>query len=95
MPQTFSNLLAHVIYSTKDRAPLITSEIKPRLYAYVGGIARELESTLLAAAASRITSTCAAAPWATDSAPRWGSRDTPTEPTPPAPPAETPPRSPP
>ena len=49
MPQTFSNMLTHVIYSTKDRVPLITPDIKPRLYAYIGGIARELESTLLAA----------------------------------------------
>lgn len=47
MPQTFSNLLAHVIYSTKDRQPLITPEIKPRLYAYIGGITRELEGTLI------------------------------------------------
>lgn len=47
MPQTFSNLLVHVVYSTKDRAPLITADKRPRLYAYIGGIVRELDSTLI------------------------------------------------
>src|SRR5437764_1120790 len=39
---TFTNLLAHVIFSTKNRAPLIDAELKPRLLPYLGGIAKEL-----------------------------------------------------
>ena len=42
MSHTFTNLLTHIIFSTKDRRPFITSEIKPRLDAYLGGIVREL-----------------------------------------------------
>lgn len=49
MGSTYSNLLAHIVFSTKHREPLITAAIKPRLYAYIGGICRELDSTLLAA----------------------------------------------
>ena len=39
MGQTFSNLLVHLVFSTKERARLITPEVRPRLYAYMGGIA--------------------------------------------------------
>lgn len=42
MAHTFTNMLAHGIFSTKNRAPLLDPEIKPRLFAYMGGIAREL-----------------------------------------------------
>ena len=42
MAHTFTNLLTHVIFSTKHRAPSIDGELKPRLLAYLGGIAREL-----------------------------------------------------
>ena len=31
----------HVIFSTKDRRPFLTSPIQERLYPYLGGIARE------------------------------------------------------
>ena len=41
MPHTFSSLLIHCVFSTKDRQPLIDPEIQPRLWAYIGGIARE------------------------------------------------------
>ncbi len=43
MSHTFSNLLVHVIFSTKDRLPLINEEIKSDLLAYMGGILRELD----------------------------------------------------
>ena len=42
MPHTHANLLAHVIFGTKDRMPLINADRRPHLHAYVGGIAREL-----------------------------------------------------
>ena len=42
MGRTFTNLLAHLVFSTKDREPLIVPELKPELYAYLGGLTREL-----------------------------------------------------
>ncbi|HEX8495282.1 MAG TPA: IS200/IS605 family transposase [Pyrinomonadaceae bacterium] len=41
MAHTFTNLLVHVIFSTKGRLPFIDSELKPQLHAYIGGIIRE------------------------------------------------------
>jgi len=40
--QSFTNLLYHLIFSTKDRRPLITLEYQPRLYDYIGGVIRGL-----------------------------------------------------
>ena len=47
MSHAFTNLLAHVIFSTKERAPLIDAELRPKLHAYLGGIVRELNGTPL------------------------------------------------
>jgi len=47
MAQTFSNLLTHVIFSTKDRLPFIGAELKPDLFSYMGGIVRELNGKAL------------------------------------------------
>ena len=38
MSQSFTNLLYHLIFSTKNRKPWITQLYRPRLYAYIGGI---------------------------------------------------------
>jgi REP element-mobilizing transposase RayT len=43
MSRTFTNLLTHVIFSTKDREPFIVPEIKFELLAYLGGLTRELK----------------------------------------------------
>ena len=40
MPGTYSQLLLHIVFSTKHRAPWITADIAPRLYPYLGGIIR-------------------------------------------------------
>ncbi len=40
MSDTFSNLLYHIVFSTKHRAPIITEKIRERLYEYIGGIVR-------------------------------------------------------
>jgi REP element-mobilizing transposase RayT len=40
MPSTYTNLLYHLVFSTKDRAPLITEAIREDLYSYMGGIIR-------------------------------------------------------
>jgi REP element-mobilizing transposase RayT len=43
MSRTFTNLLTHVIFSTKDREPTITNEARLQLFAYLGGLTRELK----------------------------------------------------
>jgi putative transposase len=40
MPGTFSQILLHIVFSTKHRQPWITAEMAERLYAYIGGIVR-------------------------------------------------------
>ncbi len=47
MAQPLVSLLVHVIFSTKNREPLITPEIEPELFAYIGGILKNNESRLL------------------------------------------------
>jgi len=38
-----TNLLYHIVFATKERAPLITNELRPRLHEYLGGIIKGLE----------------------------------------------------
>ena len=38
MAHTYTNLLIHALFSTKDRQPLTRPEIRANLYAYLGGI---------------------------------------------------------
>jgi len=40
MGHTYSNLLFHVVFSTKQRQPLIHDAFRERLYEYLSGIAR-------------------------------------------------------
>jgi len=42
MPDSYTNLLYHVVFSTKERRPLITPEYEVRLYDYVGGTIRKV-----------------------------------------------------
>ncbi len=46
MPGTYSQLLLHVVYSTKGRTPWITHEVAERLYPYIGGIVRAEKGVL-------------------------------------------------
>lgn len=46
MPGTFSQILLHVVFSTKQREPWITADVAERLYAYVGGIVRAEKGVL-------------------------------------------------
>jgi len=41
MAQTLTSICFHVVFSTKNREPVITDAIKARLHAYLGGITRE------------------------------------------------------
>jgi putative transposase len=45
--QTLVSIIVHVIFSTKNREALITPEIEPELFAYMGGILKNHESRLL------------------------------------------------
>jgi len=38
---SFTSCLLHCVWATKERRPLIKPELQPRLWAYIGGIARE------------------------------------------------------
>lgn len=40
MPNTYTNLLFHIIFSTKERRPQIHAALKEELYRYIGGIIR-------------------------------------------------------
>lgn len=42
MPDSYTNLLYHIVFSTKDRRPLITPEYELRLHDYIGGTIRSL-----------------------------------------------------
>src|SRR2546421_11561035 len=42
MPDSYTNLLYHIVFSTKERRPLITPEYEVRLYDYVGGTIRKV-----------------------------------------------------
>jgi len=42
---SYTNLLYHVVYGTKGRVPLITSDLKNRLHEYLGGIVNGLGCT--------------------------------------------------
>src|SRR6266852_7256231 len=39
---SYTNLLYHIVYATKERAPLITKSLRPRLHEYLGGTVRGL-----------------------------------------------------
>ena len=40
MPQSLSEILLHIVFSTRDRVPLIPAELQPSLHAYLAGICR-------------------------------------------------------
>ena len=41
MPQSYTNLIYHIVFSTKNRQSLITGDVKSRLYDYIGGTIRK------------------------------------------------------
>lgn len=44
---SFTNLTYHVIFSTKYRRKYISEDICDRLYAYIGGVVRNLDGSLI------------------------------------------------
>jgi putative transposase len=49
MPQSLANILVHLVFSTKDRAPVLDDQWRDDLHGYIGGIVRRCGSDLLAA----------------------------------------------
>ncbi len=41
MPHSFTSLLVHIVFSTKNRAPDLSPELSARLFPYMAGIIRE------------------------------------------------------
>jgi putative transposase len=48
MPQSYTNLIYHIVFATKNRQPLITDDVKSRLYDYIGGTIRRAGGIALA-----------------------------------------------
>lgn len=46
MPGTYSQILLHVVFSTKHRERWISRDVAERLYAYIGGIVRAEEGVV-------------------------------------------------
>ncbi len=48
MPGTYSQLLLHIVFSTKSRTPWIAADVAERLSPYIGGIVRAEKGVLYA-----------------------------------------------
>jgi len=44
MPQSLAKIYIHLIFSTKNREPLLGAAVRPELHTYLGGILRDLDS---------------------------------------------------
>jgi REP element-mobilizing transposase RayT len=53
MPQSFSSLHCHIVFSTKNRLPQINNDWQSRLHEYIGGVLRNNSSALIAAGGMR------------------------------------------
>ncbi len=42
MPQSLASVLIHLVYSTKNREPFLTTEIEPEVYAYQASVFHEM-----------------------------------------------------
>ncbi|MBK1791672.1 IS200/IS605 family transposase [Persicirhabdus sediminis] len=47
MSQSLAKILVHIVFSTKNRAPVIDSNIRPQLYAAMAGIVNDHDSHAL------------------------------------------------
>jgi putative transposase len=48
MSHTYSYLATHIMFSTKDRLPTITADLKPRLWTYMNGVISNIGDKALA-----------------------------------------------
>ncbi|WP_308990118.1 IS200/IS605 family transposase [Roseibacillus persicicus] len=44
MPQSLANLYVHLIFSTKDRRPILSEKVRPDLHAYLATVLANLDS---------------------------------------------------
>ncbi len=44
MPQSLAKIYIHLIFSTKNREPLLGDAVRPDLHSYLGGVLRDLDS---------------------------------------------------
>lgn len=49
MPQSLSNILVHIVFSTKERKTYLSDDIQNELHAYIGGIVANQKGVLLKA----------------------------------------------
>ena len=49
MPQSLAQILLHLVFSTKNRDPLLPDEYRHELHSYIGGITDNCKGTLLKA----------------------------------------------
>lgn len=47
MPQSLANVLVHLVFSTRDRTPWLTGDIRHELFPYMGGVLRNIECPVL------------------------------------------------
>jgi putative transposase len=48
MPQSYTDLVGHFVFSTRDRQEQITEGVREGLYAYAGGVCKNLDCDLIA-----------------------------------------------
>ena len=48
MSDTYSNLSVHLVFSTKDRMPLLTRDVRDHVFPYIGGIVKRQGGTIIA-----------------------------------------------
>jgi putative transposase len=48
MSDTFSNLSVHVVFSTKNRIPVMTKRLRHRVFPYIGRVVKGLGGTVIA-----------------------------------------------
>jgi putative transposase len=44
MPQSFGSILAHIVFSTKNRAPVLSDTIRPELYSYLFTVCEDIKA---------------------------------------------------
>ena len=49
MPQSLAQILVHVVFSTKNREPMLDDAVRGELHDYIGGIVKNLDGVLLKA----------------------------------------------
>jgi REP element-mobilizing transposase RayT len=47
MPQSLANVLIHLVFSTRDRVPSLTNDVRQELFPYLGGLFRNIDCPVL------------------------------------------------